>query len=153
MIATDIDARALEVAKQNCSQHRVESAVSWLHGNLLEPFFKKHIRFPGHENIIIVANLPYLKVAQWLTLTKDVKQFEPKHALVGGVDGLDLYDILFQQIKKYRDYFPDNTQVIIEIDPSQFRNAPALIQEYFPHTILRVENDLAGRARMVVAKI
>jgi release factor glutamine methyltransferase len=76
--AIDISALALEVAVQNCRQHRVLDKICLLQGNLLEPL-------PGPVDMI-VANLPYVKkddIAKSYSLC-----FEPPLALDGGEDGL-----------------------------------------------------------------
>lgn len=153
VIATDIDCRALEIAKQNSEHHQTSNLISFLSGNLLEPFVEKNIHLQKSEQTIIVANLPYLPISHWLALAPDVKNYEPKIALASGVDGLDAYDKLLQQIKKQRAIFSTDMTLIIEIDPSQYKSAPILIKEYFADAKITVSDDLSGQARMVVAKI
>ncbi|PIX62213.1 peptide chain release factor N(5)-glutamine methyltransferase [Candidatus Uhrbacteria bacterium CG_4_9_14_0_2_um_filter_41_50] len=153
IIATDIDPQAISVATHNAKNHNVEHLISFLQGNLLEPYFAKNIHINSNSNAIILANLPYLSINQWMTLDPDVRDYEPKRALVGGVDGLDYYDELLQQIKSHRAFFPSELYLIIEIDPSHHASAPALIMEHFPKTEVRVEDDLSARARVVITKL
>lgn len=153
VIAIDIDPQAISVAQHNAKNQQVNHLISFLQGNLLEPFFKKNIHINSNSNAIIIANLPYLTISQWMSLDPDVRDYEPKRALVGGVDGLDFYDELLQQIKSHSTFFPSEFYLIIEIDPAQHASAPALIMEYFPEAEVRTENDLSGRVRVVVAKL
>lgn len=44
-----------------------------------------------------MANLPYISQAEWERLPPDVKDFEPRLALYGGPDGIDVYRRLFSQ--------------------------------------------------------
>lgn len=153
VVAIDIDQNALTTAQANAQEHRVEHLLSLLSGNLLEPFLAKNIRLPDDANSVIVANLPYGRIAQWPTLDPDVHLFEPKKAYIGGVDGLDLYDQLLQQLLDHRNLFPDQLTILLEIDPSQELSAPRLIQEYFSNAQIQTLKDLANKSRVIIAEI
>ena len=147
IIAIDIDSQALSVASKNASSHEVEHLISFLQGSLLEPYIAKNIRESGHG--IILANLPYLTPTQWELSDPDVKEYEPKHALIGGIDGLELYDKLLQQIASHRELFPADLDLYFEIDPRQERSIQALILEIFPKAQIKIINDLNNQARIV----
>jgi len=147
IIATDIDPQALSVAARNAQDHNVDHLISFLHGSLLEPYIEKNIHESGHG--IIIANLPYLTPTQWELSDPDVKQYEPKHALVGGIDGLDLYDQLLQQIKTHRKLFPTDLNLYFEIDPRQERSIQSLILEIFPNASIEILKDLSRQPRIV----
>ncbi len=87
--ATDISKKCLAVAKQNAINHAV--SVSFLHGDLLEPYYRLKPKTPH----LIAANLPY--VPDDFSINRAALH-EPKIAIFGGVDGLDLYRKLFAQI-------------------------------------------------------
>ena len=152
VIATDMDAGALAVARQNAQSNGAH--VAFFQGHLFEEVARQ---LPPPQHLIIAANLPYLTPWQVSSLDADVKDYEPRHALVGGADGLALYDELFGQLKTYqheasRQGMPVKIDAVIEIDPSQARTAPALIASHFPQAQINVVNDLAHRARFVVAR-
>ncbi|MBA3758502.1 peptide chain release factor N(5)-glutamine methyltransferase [Candidatus Saccharibacteria bacterium] len=84
--ATDIDVKCLEIARENST--RLNANVDFYEGNLLEPVVNKQID-------MLLCNLPY--VPNNHSLNKAAK-FEPRHAIFGGVDGLDFYRQLFEQI-------------------------------------------------------
>lgn len=151
VIAIDIDHNALAVAKTNAKTHDVENLISFLHGNLLEPYIKKNIRDHQSANTIITANLPYEKIQTWQTLDPDVTQFEPRHAIVGGASGLELYENLLKQIKTHRDLFSARVDVFFEINPAQELSVPHLIKKYFPNALIQVKKDLAGKSRIITA--
>lgn len=88
--AVDIDPKCLAVAKENAEKHEVD--IEFIEDNLLEPFIGKPLRGP----IVILANLPY--VPDDYTLNTAAMN-EPKHAIFGGPDGLDLYRVMFEQIQ------------------------------------------------------
>lgn len=86
VIGVDIDPKCLTVARQNAKT--LSAKVKFLKGDLLEPFEQATID-------VILANLPYvprsLRINQSATM-------EPKLAIDGGSDGLDVYRRLFNQL-------------------------------------------------------
>ncbi len=88
VVATDIDENCLETAHQNARRHQAD--IAFLDGNLLEPLsgFDPPLR-------ILLCNLPYVPDNFQINTAAT---HEPRHALFGGADGLDLYRELFGQI-------------------------------------------------------
>lgn len=81
--ATDISEGAAEVAKLNAETHGVGGRVTVRVGDLLAPV-------PAEAKFdLIVSNPPYVKQSELPTLQKEVQR-EPKQALDGGADGLDV---------------------------------------------------------------
>jgi len=152
VIATDTSTKAIDVAKNNADRLHVNGKISFLHGHLLEPYLEKNIH-STNGRMIITANLPYVPTGNWQALDPDVKMFEPKLALVGGLDGLDLYDILLMQLQTHRANFPKDLILLMEIEPSQEHSLPRLVQEHFPATDVEVIHDLASKPRIVTASI
>lgn len=89
VIATDIDERCLEAARQNAQSFKTD--ISFLHGSLLEPFATRSL---AHSPTILLCNLPYVPDNFQINTAAT---HEPRHALFGGPDGLDLYRELFEQ--------------------------------------------------------
>lgn len=87
--ATDVDKKCVETARQNAEKHGVK--IEFFEGDLFEAIPTTNYRLPT----TILANLPY--VPDNHTINK-AAMFEPKHAIFGGPDGLDLYRRLFLQL-------------------------------------------------------
>ncbi|MBU1907305.1 MAG: peptide chain release factor N(5)-glutamine methyltransferase [Candidatus Uhrbacteria bacterium] len=157
VIATDISARVISVAKKNAETHGVSDLVDFHKGNAFEPvaklFTKVEIQKNFPDNLIICANLPYLKTRQWEEAQIEVSQWEPKEALEAGADGLDDYWTLFRQLAQTKDQLAKNTYVLIEIDPSQTDPIYHLIKHCFPQAELIIKKDLNGQQRVVIAKL
>lgn len=154
VIAIDASMNALEVARENAQLLRASERMSFLQGNLLLPFFPVFAKWPATfpvEHLLIAANLPYLTMHQWEALNANVKNFEPKSALVGGYNGLELYDELLMQVKAKRPALPKRITLLCEIDPSQRERLPRVIRAHFPSAEVAVLDDLAHLARLVVA--
>ena len=82
-IATDIDQDALEVATKNYRNSSKQSNLKFSCGNWWSPLES----FKGKLDLAI-SNPPYIPKDTYEKLSKEVKNFEPKVALLGGEDGL-----------------------------------------------------------------
>ncbi len=86
VIATDISAAALDVAKMNAKRHNVADRIQFLHGNLLEPLYHHEHSRMAKNPFLIIANPPYIPEGEKLPI--DVTEYEPNIALRAGPDGL-----------------------------------------------------------------
>lgn len=91
VIATDISDNVLSIAKQNAANNEVKI-----------DFIKSDI----YENVtnnfdIIVSNPPYISAAEYETLDKEVKKYEPEIALKAPENGLYYYKSILNSAKKY----------------------------------------------------
>ena len=147
IIGTDISKRALKIAKKNA--RKLEAQVSLHEGSLLEPIWPNELK--RHERVIITANLPYLSEDMWNTSPDEVKNYEPKIALVSDAsDGLDLYRELLMQINSRREELPKDLFVLLEIDPRQNDLIEPMLDEVAPGISFEIKNDLAGKPRVVI---
>ncbi|MCX6746070.1 MAG: peptide chain release factor N(5)-glutamine methyltransferase [Candidatus Parcubacteria bacterium] len=147
-IATDISAKALDIAKQNAKLHKTK--IKFLKGNLLEPITKIHNSEFVIRNSIIVANLPYLdkKEENLLPSTNTIGlKFEPKIAYDGGPDGLKYFRQFFAQIQKYN---LNPKAIFLEIGHKQAQQIKNLAKQTLPKYKFRVIKDLCGFDRVIM---
>ena len=90
VILSDVSPEALAVAKENAEKNGVE--VEFLQGDLLGPF-------QGKADII-VSNPPYITEKDYVLLDREVREWEPKTALVGGLSGLEFYHRLSNDLPR-----------------------------------------------------
>ncbi len=136
IIATDISPDALTVAARNRarldSDHRVTliqgSLTSWLRGPV----------------DLILANLPYLRPRQ--IAENPSLAIEPRLALDGGRDGLDLIRRLLDDAPRV---LAPGGAIGMEIDPSQRDAVVRLARQAFPSSDVHVLPDLAGHDRHI----
>lgn len=140
LIATDISADALSVAYENIKRNTLQHRVSLLQGNLLEPLKMKVD--------MIVSNLPYIPSKLLETLEPEIQR-EPKIALDGGPDGLQLINKL---LRKSKLYLNPGGIIILEIDPNQNEKLIKLSMGLFPHSSVKTEKDLLGLDRVIIIK-
>ena len=88
--ATEINQAAMKIAKQNAQN--LHTNVTFLQGNLLEPYTSL---MTHHESFVLLCNLPYVPDNYEIN---QAAAHEPRIALFGGKDGLDLYRDLFTHI-------------------------------------------------------
>jgi release factor glutamine methyltransferase len=137
-MATDISSDALALAHDNAKKHKVNSRIQFLRGDLLAP---APVRAEG-----VVANLPYVTTAEWQSLPRHIRNHEPRTALDGGADGLDLIRRLFSQVSKH--VKPDGW-LLLEIGSTQGPAASALARQAFPLAAVNLHRDYAGLTRVV----
>ncbi len=94
--AIDIDPKCLIVARKNAK--RYGSKIHFHKGDLLEPLLTTTPLYSGSQYTIILANLPYVPDHYQIN---DAAMMEPRIAIFGGKDGLDLYRKLFKQLDKF----------------------------------------------------
>lgn len=82
-LGTDISVEALEIARRNALKHAVKSRAEFRLARSLEG-----IAGPFD---LVVANPPYIPTGDIEGLAPEVRDFDPRSALDGGVDGLDVY--------------------------------------------------------------
>jgi len=140
--ATDISARALEIARVNCERHGVQDRVHLLEGDVLAPL-------PEPVDIII-ANLPYIGDEELDELGDEIRMFEPLEALAGGGDGLDkVRQLLVKVDEKLR---PEGL-VLLEIGYVQRGAAASLRLLLPPAASVELVKDLGGRERVLKIRI
>src|SRR3989338_10807845 len=149
IIATDISAKALEVAKQNAKFHGVEDKITFTRSNLLSVWIQKIRSFKMYPFDIIITNLPYIPSARIPYLDSSVKDFEPHIALDGGKDGFELYRKLFTQIRE-RSWKPK--LILGEIDYTHGELAINEAQKYFPNAKVEVKTDLVHKQRILLLR-
>lgn len=145
--ATDTSARALRIAEQNAAANHVEHLVTFKETSLIGSAIE-HLR--GVPRLLLLANLPYVPLRTKVDMDPDVLRYEPHEAIFAGVDGLDAYDALLQEIQTHRSTLPAHITALFEIDPSHLHSLPRLVQSFFPHASVEIKNDLSRRPRLAV---
>ena len=139
--ATELHPAAMNVARCNVRKHNVADRVTLIQGSLLEPV--------QETADIIVANLPYVPSGEIATLQPEI-QWEPREALDGGPDGLDVIRSLLQQAHSK---IKDTGVIILEIDPRQVQPLEELAREIFPSATTITEHDLAHLDRVFMINL
>ena len=136
--ASDVSEDALAVAEQNAHRTGAVRNLRLVHGSLFAAV--GGLRFD-----LITANPPYIATSEMAELPVDVRDFEPKLALDGGPDGLDLVRQIAAQGEQY---LTPGGVLALEIGADQ---GPATVQilEAQGYQDVELARDLGGRDRVV----
>ena len=119
-LGIDISSLALEVAKKNIQSHKINSRAKLLKLDLFKLDIKKKFDF-------ILSNPPYLTSSEYRNLSKDVKDYEPKQALVGGFDGILYYKKIISFSKSS---LKKNGFLALEIGDGQYKEIKKLLTNH-----------------------
>jgi release factor glutamine methyltransferase len=141
IVAADIDADALDLARENAVAHGVGDRLTFEEADLLP-------RSSGAEPWdVVIANLPYVRseVVDALEAQRAGPAFEPRRALDGGADGLAVIGRLLEQLP---DGLARDGVAMLEIGAEQGAAIVALAEDRLPGWSCTVISDLAGLPRV-----
>mgnify|MGYP001176712104 CR=1 FL=1 len=141
IVAVDASSAAVRVARGNAVRHGVSDRVHCICGDLLAPLAAKLD--------VLVANLPYVPSAECSSLSPEVAQFEPRAALDGGIDGLDVVSRLCTQAAAA---VHPGGRLLLEVGINQARPVMDLLRQSGDWEALASNPDLAGIPRVVTAR-
>lgn len=141
VIGSDISPAALAVAQANAERHGVGGQITFMEGDLLMPYIERELRLD-----VVVSNPPYIPEADEDGLQTEVRLYEPRSALYGGADGLDLYRRLTEQLTKL-DVLP--SLVGLEVGFGQAEEVAEMLDQAGRWDEIRIVPDLAGIPRHV----
>lgn len=135
----DLSAEALQLASENARLTKLQEKVTWLQSDLFE-------QVSGRFDLI-VSNPPYIASDEIAQLSTEVKQ-EPRMALDGGVDGLD---IIRRIVSLAPDYLNARGTLALEIGAGEADKVCALFDGKCWDG--GVKKDFAGIERFVFARL
>jgi release factor glutamine methyltransferase len=144
VIAVDLSVPALEVAKKNARGHNVLDRIQFLAADLLAP-----LNSPRMAGIVdcIVSNPPYVAEVDFSGLQREVREWEPKLALVAGRNASTIYGRLIPQaIPLLR----ERGHLILEIGYNMRDSVSRLFGTGWRS--VTVQEDFSGIPRVVVAQ-
>ena len=143
VVATDVSPDALEVARGNHSIAAPDAPVEFREGDLYAPV-------SGERFDVVVSNPPYVGAEEAGGLDAEVREWEPAGALFAGPGGLD---VIRRLVGGAPAVLKDGGLLAMEIGAAQGEAVRALIRASGKFAEPRVEKDLAGRDRMVLAEL
>jgi release factor glutamine methyltransferase len=144
VVATDISAAALAIARRNAARHGVASRIDFHECNLLDDFISSPLLFD-----LVVSNPPYIADAESANLPRDVREHEPHSALFGGAHGSELYSPLIAQAAQL---LRPGGVFVCEIGFGALDRVCPLLDDSSVWTAVKVTNDLAGIPRVLSAQ-
>jgi release factor glutamine methyltransferase len=144
LYALDISPDALQLAAQNITDHQLENRIILREGDLLAAL-------PSDLRAVdlIVSNPPYVSPAEYSQLPRDVRDFEPKVALVAGDEGMETSLRLLEQAEQ--SLRPDGA-IMLESSPMLVPRLERWLQARAGWRLLPTVKVLHGHSRIVAAE-
>ncbi|MDD4737345.1 MAG: peptide chain release factor N(5)-glutamine methyltransferase [Kiritimatiellae bacterium] len=140
-VAVDREEGALSLARENARALGLEGAVSWRRGDLLDGF-------EAGAMDLVVSNPPYINTGVCETLAPEVRDHEPRAALDGGADGLDVVRRLVEQAARV---LRPGGWIFLEIGHDQGHRVSRLLSEAGFFGVC-IHPDWAGHDRIAEGK-
>ncbi|HEU6447576.1 MAG TPA: peptide chain release factor N(5)-glutamine methyltransferase [Verrucomicrobiae bacterium] len=141
IVALDVSAEALALAKENAAKNNVADRIEFVQGD-------GFAASPQMQFDLIISNPPYIPTAEIETLQPEVKDFDPRGALDGGADGLDFYRMFAAQAKLFLK--PDG-KIMLEFGDGQ-AEAIRNIFEAEKWIVDEIKSDYSQRERIAIIK-
>lgn len=140
IIALDISAEALEVAKKNASDLEATDKINFVHSDYFD-------KVPTDSKFdLILANPPYISEEEYKTLPPEVLA-DPKISLTGGDEGLDA---VLTILKDAPNYLKTNGRIMFEIGYNQADKVADLTATDNRYTSIVIIKDLNNIDRVVI---
>jgi release factor glutamine methyltransferase len=140
VVATDLSEDALEVARVNTAAHGVDGRVELVQGDLFGPL-------AGRLFDVVTANPPYLAARELGECEPDVRDFEPRLALVAGDGGLEIVARIASGLGAH---LAPAGRAFVEVGAGQAGAAASLLRER--GFVTEIHLDLARIERVVEAR-
>ncbi len=115
-VGIDISSNALKIAYENSKRQKLSNRVKFYRKSLTD--------FSNNRFDLIVSNPPYIMKKDLKNLAEDIKKFEPKLALDGGNDGLD---VIKKVIYKSKSILKIKGMLALEIGNEQFKKVSKIL--------------------------
>ena len=143
IVAADLSMAALRLAQENAKSNQVDERILFVQGDMFGAI-------PGGSQkfTVVVTNPPYVSDAEILDLPREIRDFEPHHALEGGPDGLTAIRHIIAEAPTV---LSQAGALIMEMGADQAESVSALVtdsQRYESHRIIK---DYSGLDRVLVA--
>ena len=144
--ATDLSRAALAIAWHNAVRHDLEARIEFIEASLLTPFLLGGEAENAGPFDLIVSNPPYVARSEFEGLARELRDHEPREALLAGETGLEVFRPLVRQAEKV---LTPNGAIVLEVGAGQAAEVRALFGEFWKD--ISVTKDLAGIERVVSA--
>jgi release factor glutamine methyltransferase len=142
IVATDSSAAALAVARANADRLGLAERITFVEGTLPR----------DREFDLMLANLPYVAEPDWRRLAPEIRDWEPREALLGGADGLDAIRGLLETLGEAAQRGAHVARAVaLEVGEGQAMRVEEMVAAA-GYPLTEVRRDLAGIERVVIGR-
>ncbi|MGW8221126.1 MAG: peptide chain release factor N(5)-glutamine methyltransferase [Syntrophobacteria bacterium] len=143
IIATDLSLAALRLAQENAKLHQVDERILFVRGDMFAAIPGASQKFR-----VVVTNPPYVSHAEILELHREIRDFEPRHALDGGPDGLAAIRHI---VAAAPTVLSQAGGLFMEMGAGQAESVSGLVLESHEYRSFHIRKDYTGLDRVLVA--
>jgi release factor glutamine methyltransferase len=143
IIATDLSLAALRLAQENAKLHQVDERILFVRGDMFAAIPGASQKFR-----VVVTNPPYVSHAEILELHREIRDFEPRHALDGGPDGLAAIRHIVAEAPTV---LSQAGGLFMEMGAGQAESVSGLVLESHEYRSFHIRKDYSGLDRVLVA--
>lgn len=142
--SVDISSEALDLARENARLNKVGDNVSFIRADCLDKDFWNMIgKFDA-----VISNPPYVDSRDYAGLQPEVRDYEPKVALVNDQGPLVFFEVIAENIPNI---LTEKGLLCFEIGAGQAPDVTPIIKKYLPSSEIKIVKDLNGIDRVITA--
>ncbi len=143
IVATDLSMAALQLAQENAKLNQVDERILFVRGDMFAAIPGASQKFK-----VVATNPPYISHAEISELPREIRDFEPHHALEGGPDGLAAIRLI---IAEAHTVLCQAGALFMEMGAEQAESVSALVRESQEYRSFHILKDYSGIDRVLVA--
>jgi len=144
ILATDVSAESLKLARLNAERHGVSDCIEFRQGDLWTPLADNRRAFD-----IILSNPPYVASEEYDKLIPEIRDYEPRLALDGKKAGMYFIEKI---IRRGLDFLKSGGWIMLEMAPDQTEKALGLMGKINGYEEKTRIKDYSSRYRVVMAQ-
>ncbi|MBU1320454.1 MAG: peptide chain release factor N(5)-glutamine methyltransferase [candidate division Zixibacteria bacterium] len=142
--ATDISEDAVSLAKENALMHGLITRFSFSAGDMFTPVAGKGVLYDA-----LVCNPPYIRDGEWELLHEQIREFEPRRALLSGTDGLDFIRRMLSEVSEV---LVPGGHLIFEMGQGQANSVRQLVDQIDSLEFIETVQDYSAIERVAVVR-
>ena len=143
ILAADISMAALHLAQENAKSNQVDERIFFVRGDMFGAIPGGSQKFK-----VVVTNPPYISHDEMSELPREIRDFEPHHALEGGPDGLTAIRHIIAEVPTI---LSQAGALIMEMGADQAESVSALVTDSQHYESYRIIKDYSRLDRVLVA--
>jgi len=154
VIATDNNTGVLEIAEKNARDILDSSKfekLEFIECDLVPETDSDFFKYFEKKFNIIVSNPPYISEEDYKNLPREIKEYEPKSALLAGETGFEIYEKILFKIKPYLS--PEFCYILFETDPGKSTSLKKMSEDIISPKTIGIEKDHNQRDRIMIIEV
>ncbi len=144
VIATDRSSEALDVARENIETHDLKGRITLIESDLFDGMSQSQKQIFD----LVVSNPPYISAEQFDKLDPNVRDYEPREALLAGAGGLEYHQRI---VEGAEEFLADSGALMVEVAYDQAEQVVELFEKSGYLDNITIVKDHLGHHRVVLA--